>query len=143
LGVRLTSVKNASRTSSSLAFAMNSSASAVRATPALGSGRDRLHARRRIFRTRARFVSVLAARQRDAHAPLLEAFRLAEQAHIALRNAQRLSDALERNPLRFHAAINHRTRTRRAQRRVDGQAQNGARMQRELALVLARERHQS
>ena len=84
----------------------------------------------------ARFVGGCSACQRHAHAALEEGCGFAEQTQFAFGNTQRLFHALKSERAGFHAAIDHRRGAGRFHLRRHRQAQNGAGMQRELALEL-------
>ena len=96
---------------------------------------------RRQLGAAARFLDVGAIGQRHAHAATHEAFRLAEQADVALRHHQRLRHALEGDAFFVHAAVDHRRRPRLAQAHIHRQAENRARVQLEFGLALAAHGH--
>ncbi|KAK0343500.1 hypothetical protein LTR94_018052, partial [Friedmanniomyces endolithicus] len=99
--------------------------------------RDHLYPTRRLPRPFAGFVHIGAARGRHAHAAALIGFGLAEQAQIGRGDGQGLGDALEGDALGIHAAVDDGAGGRFALGHVDGQAQDGAGVQRELAHGLA------
>jgi len=55
----------------------------------------------------ARFVNVGAAGERDAHAPLDEAFGLAEEAQVAARDFERVGDTGKNNRFRLDPAVDY------------------------------------
>ena len=91
---------------------------------------------------RRRVRGLRRASQRDAHAPLHETFRLAEQAQVGARHGKRVAHALERDP----ALVGRRRSrpTRPAYRAPDRPAaENRTRVQLEFRLTLRRERDEA
>src|SRR5690349_3753180 len=104
--------------------------------------RHRLDSGSRLLGALQRFTDIAARCERHAHAALDEALGLAEQAQVRARHGERLRDAFECDARFVQPAVDHGRRARRAQGRINGQAENGARVQLELGETLRRERHE-
>nr|GEU28566.1 hypothetical protein [Tanacetum cinerariifolium] len=97
---------------------------------------DRRHLGGRLLGAGARGVGVVGRGQRHAHAAAGKRLRLAEQADVGARHAQRIGHAFESDAGRIVPPVNHGRGAGRAQRHVHGQAQDGARVDVEFALHL-------